>query len=279
MLLNKKTCVVTGANSGLGKELCLKLASNDARVIMLCRNEKRGEEARKDIIKKTSNENVHLMLIDLSSLSSIRNFSRLFKNKCDSVDVLINNAAIYIPKKEYTEENYEKIFTTNYLGPFLLTMLLINQLKNAKKAKIINITCEEHAEGRIRINDLHGEKNFSGWQAYTNSKLANILFTFKLAERLKNTNITVNTVAPGIMKTNFGKGALWMKLLYFFFGCFMKNPSTSAEEIVSILKDPSYDKISGRYFQNNTITRASKNAYNISLQKDLWNLTQDLLRV
>ncbi len=279
MLLDKKTCIVTGANSGLGKALCLKLASNNARVIMLCRNEKRGEEGRKDIIKKTNNENVHLMLIDLSSLSSIKNFSRSFKSKYNKVDVLINNAGMYIPKKEYTEEKLEKIFTTNYIGPFLLTLLLIPQLKKAKKAKIINITCEEHAEGRININDLHGEKKFTDWQAYTNSKLANIFFTFELAERLRNTDITINAVAPGIMKTNFGKRALWIKLLYFFFGCFMRKPSTSAEEIVSILKDPSYDKISGRYFQNNTITCASKNAYNPSLQKDLWDVTLKLVKL
>ena len=185
--MDKKICMITGANSGIGYATSLGLARQGLEIVMVCRSRERGEAAQKEIISRTGNSFVHLMMADLSSQKSIRDFVAEFKKKFNSLHILINNAGISPFKRELSVDGIEMAFATNHLGPFLLTNLLLDVLKSSAPARIINIASIAHRGAKIKINfdDLQGEVNYDGGIAYGQSKLANILYTTgQLVDRL-----------------------------------------------------------------------------------------------
>ncbi len=198
--MSGKICLVTGANSGIGKALAMKLAGYGAKIVLACRDRERGEKAMKEIKEITQNPDVELLIMDLSSQKSVRNGVLEIKSRYGKLDVLINNAGVLLFEKNQCEDGIEKTLATNLLGPFLLTNLLLESFRPF--ARIINVVSEGTTKGEIELGNLNSGKKYNPVLAYSQSKQAEILFTYELAERLKSTNITANCFYPGLVKTN-----------------------------------------------------------------------------
>jgi NAD(P)-dependent dehydrogenase (short-subunit alcohol dehydrogenase family) len=184
--------MVTGGNSGVGKETAVGLASLGGKVVIVCRNKNKGEAAWAEVKAKSRNENVDLMLADLSSFKSVRALARSFKAKYGKLDILVNNAGEILSKRHVTIDGLERTLASNHLGHFLLTNLLLDTIRGGAPARIINITSEAHRGAKIHFDDLQGEKNYSTFRAYGQAKLANVLFTYELARKLEGTGVGVN---------------------------------------------------------------------------------------
>lgn len=192
--------VVTGANRGIGQATALELARQGAIVVMVCRHAERGRAAQHAIIDATNNSKVHLHLADLSSQASIRHLAAELTAAYPYLTVLVNNAGVYLPQRQVTEDGLEAMFATNHLAYFLLTHLLLDHLRRAETARILNITAPSTT--RLNFEDLQGEQGFRALWAFGASKSANLLFTLALAERLAGSGVTVNAVHPGLVRSN-----------------------------------------------------------------------------
>jgi NAD(P)-dependent dehydrogenase (short-subunit alcohol dehydrogenase family) len=201
--INGKVVIITGANSGIGKETAIDLAKRGGKVYIACRDIKRGEDALKEIKEKSGTDNVYFLQLDLASLDSVREFSRKFHELESQLHILINNAGVMACPKSLTKDGFEMQLGTNHLGHFLLTNLLLHLLKASSPSRIIVVSSLFHIVGKIRKNDLFGEKFYFRWFAYASSKLANILFSNELAKRLEGSGVTVNSCHPG--KKSFEK--------------------------------------------------------------------------
>ena len=205
-MLTGKTVIITGANTGIGKETAIELAKRKAKVILACRNPERGREAERDVRIKSGSEDVVYRHLDLASLSSVHEFSKSILQEETHIDILINNAGIMACPQWRTEDGFEMQFGVNHLGHFLLTNLLLDKLKEAPSARIINVAslgykyCKE-----VKFHDLNSEKDYKPHSVYYHSKLANVLFTRELARRLIGTNVTANSLHPGVIRTELGR--------------------------------------------------------------------------
>jgi protochlorophyllide reductase len=199
-----RVAIVTGANSGLGYETSLALAQKNATVIMACRNLKKGEAALRDVRSKAPNASVELMQLDLGDLSSVRSFAEGFQSKYDRLDILINNAGIMAIPRSETKDGFETQFGVNHLGHFALTGLLINLLLKTENSRVVSVSSSANYRGTINFDDLMGEKEYTRWGTYAQSKLANVLFANELQRRL--TAIGADTISlsahPGLAATN-----------------------------------------------------------------------------
>ena len=275
--MKNKLVLITGANSGIGKATAIKLATMGAHIVMLCRNKERGETARQDIIQTSGNKNIELILIDLADLSSVRKAAEDIKAKYDHIDVLINNAGGYFTERKTSKDGYECTFAMNHLGHFLLTNLLLDELKAAVNARLINLSSDIHKKGHINFDDLMTEKKYKGFGVYSHAKLANILFTNELARRLQHTNITVNTLHPGMVRTNFTANSdRLIKFLMTIMGRFLKSPEKGAETSVYLASSKDVAGISGKYFVNRKEKKSSPESYDEKVAKKLWKVSCEL---
>ena len=200
--LDGKTVIITGANTGIGLETAVDLAKRNARVILACRSVERGETAVVEVRKRSGNNNVVFVQLDLASLDSVRKFSTRVLEDEPRIDILINNAGVMaIPKRTLTQDGFEMQFGTNHLGHFLLTNLLLDCIKEAPSARIVNVSSRGSERGILALDNLNSEKSYSQWAAYEASKLANVLFTRSLAKRLEGTGVTANVLHPGVIVT------------------------------------------------------------------------------
>lgn len=205
--LSGKTVIITGANTGIGKETAIDLAKRKAdRVILACRNDSLGKKAVEDVKKASRNENVEYRHIDLASLASVRKFAQGILDEGIPVDILINNAGIMRCPYWKTEDGFEMQFGVNHLGHFLLTNLLLERIKQSPNARIVNVSSKAYLRcSGINFDDINSEKSYDPGKAYGQSKLANILFTKVLAEKLRGTSVTTNTLHPGVIWTELGR--------------------------------------------------------------------------
>jgi NAD(P)-dependent dehydrogenase (short-subunit alcohol dehydrogenase family) len=275
--MNGKLCVITGANSGVGKATALGLARMGATIVLACRNEERGETARQDIVEESGNPSVSLALLDLANFDSVRSFANSLPHKFSRLDVLVNNAGIYTSKRIVTANGFESTFQVNHLGHFLLTNLLLEQLKASSPSRIVNVSSEAHWTGHINFSDLQGERRYHGWSAYSQSKLANILFTYELARRLTGTGITVNCVHPGTVRTNFarhngGVVGLGVRVL----APFMLSPEEGAKTVIMLASAPEVECVTGKYFASESETSSSNESYEPAVAKCLWDVSTEL---
>lgn len=194
--------IITGANTGIGKETAIDLARRGGKVYIACRDPVRGVEALKDIQDKSESTNVYFLQLDLGQMESIRQFTKKFRSAEDQLHILINNAGIMACPRSQTRDGFEAQIGTNHLGHFLLTNLLLDLLKNSAPSRVITVSSLYHIFGFINKNDLNSEKHYWRWLAYAQSKLANILFARELARRLEGTQVTSNALHPGCVNTD-----------------------------------------------------------------------------
>lgn len=275
--MNKDTVVViTGANSGMGKATAIALAKKGAKVVLVCRNRVRGEVALEEVRMLTGNDQVQLMICDLGSQHSIREFCTVFRREYQRLDILINNAGVVLPGRYETADGFELQLGVNHLGHFLLTNLLLDLLKESTPSRIINVSSGAHKIGRIHFDNINLTNNYTLWRAYGQSKLANILFTYELARRLEGTGVTVNCLHPGAVATSMGInrdsgfGTFVTKLLKPFF----QTAEKGAETAVYLATSDGVKFVSGKYFYRKKAIRSSKGSYDREIAEKLWQLSE-----
>lgn len=272
----KKTVLITGANSGVGKALALLCAKDRFNVVMVCRDKLRGENAKKEIIEKSKSDAVSLLIADLSSMEAIYNLAQELKSNFDRLDVLVNNAGLSLPRRELSKDGYEKVFAVNHIGYFYLTNLLLDCLKLQKNSRIINISSQAHQP--IDFNDLMSEKDYKQYKTYGRSKTANIMFTYELAERLKQTNITVNCLHPGVVRTNIYDNVPFpANLLISIMKPFFLSSESSAKYIFPLINSDKYVNTTGKYFVKGKEKESKHFTYNKEDWQKLWELTENLI--
>lgn len=267
-----KICLITGANAGIGKATALGLARMGATIVMVSRNQARGEEARKEIQAQSGNNNVHLLQADLSSQQSVRQLVQDFQQQFSQLHVLINNAGGYYGRRSETVDGLETTFAVNYLAPFLLTNLLLDTLKASAPARVINVSSMAHAYGRFNIEDLQSRQHYGGMQAYGQAKLALILFTYELARRLEGTGVTVNALHPGFVASNFGKnnsGSLFERL-FALATIFAINTEEGAKTSIYLASSSDVEGVTGKYFVKRASKKSAVATYDEALQQQLW---------
>ena len=274
-----RVCVVTGSNSGIGKETALALATLGATVVMVARNQDRGQKTLEEIISKTGNRSVSLMLCDMSSMASIRSFVAEIKKKHSQLNVLINNAGAEFAKRQITPERFEQTFAVNYLAPFLLTYELLDLLKASAPSRIINVSSGLAKNGKIDFDDLQNQKNYKGMQAYSNSKLMLMMFSYALSRRLSGTGVTVNVLMPGFVATNLGKnsGSLKSALMFAMVRPMQISAKKGAETSVYLASADEVKEISGKCFAKKKQAETCPVSYDQEIQERLWNKTIRLL--
>jgi len=275
MSMEGKRCIITGANSGIGKATAISLAKMNATVIMLCRNKERGEEAQKEIIELTGNNNIDLFICDLSSQKEIRNFVPEFKSKYQNLHVLINNAGVMLSKRNISVDGFEMNFAVNHLAPFLLTNLLLDILKKSAPSRIINVGSAAHRMGKIDFEDLQREnKKGRPMGLYGSSKLAMTLVSYELSRKLEGSNVTVNVVHPGLINTNLGRDR--SSTSKGFAKKFFKSPEIGAETSIFLATSPEVEGITGKYFTKKKTKPSSKESYNEEYAKRLWEISLEM---
>ena len=271
-----KVCIVTGANSGIGRATAVGLAKIGATLIMLCRDNACGEEALNDIISVSQNDSIELMMCDLASQQSIRQFAKNFKQKYENLHVLINNAGVNYNRRIITEDGLETTFAVNTLAPFLLTNLLLDTLQSSAPARVINVASKMQSK-KIEFDNLQGEKHFSFMQSYGQSKAALITLTYEFARRFSDIGVTFNCLHPGGVNTKIAKnlkgisGAISRNTMKFF-----KSPEEGAETSLYLATSPEVEKISGKFFENKKEIQSKDVTYDESIAKQLWNACIDL---
>jgi NAD(P)-dependent dehydrogenase (short-subunit alcohol dehydrogenase family) len=275
-----KVCLVTGSSSGMGLVTARELASMGARVVMLCRNRAKGEAVQARIKAESSNAQVDLIVADLSELSQVRRAAHAFTQNYTRLHVLINNAGGMNAERKVTSDGLEATFVTNYLAPFLLTQLLLDVLKASAPARIINVSAPAHKIGKINFTDLQSEHRYNALTAYAQAKLAQIYFTYDLAERLKGTGVTVNALDPGHVVTNFNnssKGIMHFiaELIYLFDG---RSPEKGAQTTLYLAISPEVESVSGKYFLNCKQIPSSRQSYDVAVRQRLWSVSETLIQ-
>jgi len=272
-----RVCLITGANSGIGKATALELAGMGATLVIVARDKQKGENAMSEIRSDTGNNSIELLLADLSSLQSVRELAQQFQAKYSKLHVLINNAGLFNQRRHVTPDGYEATFAINYLAPFLLTNLLLDELRSSTPSRIVNVSSVGHYNGHINFDDINMEKNYGGWKAYQQSKLALVLFTRELAKKLQGTGVTVNSVHPGTVATN-----IWsrpMGPLGFIMAVpklFMTSPNKGAETVVYLASSPDAASTSGEYWDKLKVKKSSEESYNEEVGKRLWEVSEKL---
>jgi len=271
-----KIVLITGANSGIGKETTKALAKKGATIVMACRNLTKANPVCETIKQKSGNRQIEVMQLELASLNSIRQFAQQFSQKYQQLKVLINNAGVFCIKKEETQDGFEKTMGTNYIGPFLLTNLLLPLLKQTPEARIINVSSNAYSQGQIDLGDL---QKYHGFKAYASSKLAIVLFTQELAERIKDTGITVNALHPGHVATNIWNmwpGKWYQALLNKIIKWFTIPPEEASQTSIYLASSDEVKGINGKYFDKKKPKEVSSKCKDMQLQKGLWQLSEKL---
>ena len=275
MDINDKICVITGATSGIGRDTAMELARQGMRLVLPVRNMEKGEALRKEIMEVTGNGHADLFACDLESLASVREFADAFLKKYDRLDVLINNAGVWETRRSLSRDGIEKVFAVNHLAPFLLTNLLLGAVQNAPAGRIINVASNAHRAGKIRFSDLEGKKRWNHIRAYTQSKLANILFTRKLAGKLNGEGTTANSLHPGFVQTSlFDRFPGWMMGLL---SPVMLSTQEGAETTIYLAVSPDVDKTSGAYFASKKIRQPAAAARRDADADRLWDVSMEYL--
>jgi len=272
-----KTCLVTGATSGIGFETAARLAELGADVILVARDEARGNKAREEIQQRVPGARLDTMTADLSSLAQVRRLAEDVKQRCERLDVLVNNAGVISTRRQVTVDGFETTFAVNHLAPFLLTNELRGLLVRAGNARVVTVSSAAHKQvRRIPWDDM--ARGVEPGQAYPLSKLLNILFTVELARRLAGTGVTANCLHPGFVRTALGRdvtGALGAMLRLVL--RLRPGPGTGAETSVYLASSPEVAGVTGGYFVKGKRVEPSALARDPAAAARLWTLSEELV--
>lgn len=278
--LDDKTVLITGANTGIGKETALDLAKRGARIIMACRDMEKAEAALKEVKEGSGSENVVISKLDLSDTKSIREFAEVINREESKLNILINNAGVMVCPYGKTADGFEMQIGVNHMGHFLLTYLLIDLIKRSAPARIINVSSMAHSWGTINLDDINSEKGYNKNKAYSQSKLANVLFTRSLAKMLEGTGVTAHSLHPGVVQTDLWRHlnsaqAVVMKMV----SPFTKNSVQGAQTTIYCAVDPELATKSGGYYSDCAPASCSRVASDDDLAKKLWDISCQMLNI
>jgi NAD(P)-dependent dehydrogenase (short-subunit alcohol dehydrogenase family) len=277
-LMAGRTVLVTGASGGIGRATALGLATMGARLAITGRDRERTEGAAREI-RATGRGRVDVLVADLSSQTEVRRLAAEVLEAHPRIDVLVNNVGGYWNSRHVTADGLEHTFALNHLAPFLLTNLLLDRLKRSATARVITVSSNAQAMGRIDFDDLQGERSYSGARAYNQSKLANVMFTYELAKTLQASGVTANALHPGVVNTSFGaedpRGI--QRLLLPVVRPFMKSPAQSAATSIHVASAPDLEQVTGSFFANSRPKRSSKRSYDQVAAARLWQVSAELV--
>jgi len=274
--LKGKTVLVTGGTNGLGLVTARELARMGAQVTIISRNAEKCA-AVAEAIKTATGNPVEFIAADLSTLAGIMQAAATFKQRHTHLHVLVNNAGALFARRQLTSDGYEMTFALNHLNYFLLTILLLDILKASAPARIVNVSSHAHEGASLDFDNLQGEKHFSGMQAYGQSKLANILFTYELARRLEGSGVTVNALHPGFIATGFARNnGIFYNLGMKVIGLFIRKPDQGALTSIYLASSPEVEGISGKFFVDCKAVDSSPLSYDQALAQKLWQVSLEL---
>ena len=275
--IKEKNVLITGATSGIGKAAALKLSSLGAKICFIARNEKKAEDLAKEI-ENLSDMIPYSIIADLSSQKEIKRAADEFKSLNIPLHILLNNAGLINMERKETVDGFEEVFALNHLAYYSLTQLLLDNIKNGSPSRIVNVSSGAHAFVKgFNFDDVQSLSSYKPFQVYGYSKLANILFTKKLASLLKDENVSVNCLHPGVVGTAFGQnnGSL-QKVLFFIAKPFIRSPEKGAESSVYLCSSPEVSNTTGEYFYNCKIEKTTKWARSEEDAERLWLLSREL---
>lgn len=274
---NSRVCVVTGATSGIGKVAALSLAQQGFKMLLVARSREKGESVQRAIQAVLPDSAPELFVGDLSSQQSIRTLVKDIRSAHRHIDVLINNAGGIFGNRVLTAEGIEHTFALNHLGYFLLTNLLLDPLRAAGEARIINVSSQAHRFSKLDLDHLNSNGKYNAMEAYAQSKLANILFTYELSRRLADTRITANALHPGAVRTNFGRELPGVVGAFFrHFGFLLRSAEKGAATMVWLASSDQVAGVTGKYFLDKREIRSSRISYDVSLARQLWDASAEL---
>ena len=272
--LDGKIVIITGANTGIGKETAIDLAKRGATVVMACRDSRRGEKALEDVKNLSGSPNVFLRILDLASLSSIQRFASKFLEEFDALHILINNAGVMMCPQWKTEDGFEMQFGVNHLGHFALTNLLLKHMVKTK-GRVINVSSMIHVYGVINFDDVNLEKSYGKVKAYCQSKLANVLFTKELQKKLADSGITTYSLHPGAVQSDLQRHVFYFQYLPRFLG--VKNVREGAQTTIYCATKEGLEEHAGKYFKEcHVATSSNKAVFDDAQAKKLWELSEKM---
>lgn len=275
--MNGKICMVTGATGGIGAVTAQALATQGATVVVVGRSKEKSVATVARIKERTGSPTVEFMLADLSVQNEVRQLAEQFRSRYRHLDVLVNNAGAIFRKRQETVDGIEMTFALNHLSYFLLTNLLLNTIKASAPSRIINVSSESQRRAKMNFDDIQGRKKYSAMNAYGQSKLANVLFTYELARRLEGSGVTVNTLHPGFVATNLGENmegifGLFVRLLHLF----AISSEQGAQTSIYLATSPEVEDVTGQYFEKQKAVQSSKISYDKAVAKKLWQVSTEL---
>lgn len=273
-----KICVVSGATSGVGLEALKQLAKGGAHIVMVARNLKKAENV-KILLHKDYSVSIDIVIADFSDLEQVREAANLIVKQYPVIDLLVNSAGLHSTKRHLTKDGNELVFQANHIAPFLLTMLLLDSIKKSEQGRIIQVNSEGHRFGGLNINDLTWDKRpYIGLRAYGASKTAQLMTVMYLAKELKETNVTINAMHPGGVRTNIGSnnGWLYRAWLHGVVWHFLKDPVISGDALYYLSASPKVNQVSGRYFNLTIDEKPMPHALDKDMGNQIWNISLKL---
>jgi NAD(P)-dependent dehydrogenase (short-subunit alcohol dehydrogenase family) len=273
-----KTVVVTGANQGIGKVSALELAKLGADVVLVCRNADKGRAAVEEIRVAAPSSKIDLVVADFASLSDVWRAADEIQAIHPRLDVLLNNAGLIVPTRRETVDGLEETFAVNHLAPFLLTTRLLDALRSSPSARVVTVSSTAHRGAKMNWDDLQATRRYRSFKVYGQSKLANILFTYELANRLKGSTVTANTLHPGVIASGFGQSYPgWLSAVIGLAKPFMLSNADGAKTSIFLASSPEVEDVSGKYFDKCRAVKSNEASYDVESQKRLWSISEELV--
>ncbi len=275
----RRVIIVTGATNGIGFVTAKELARQGAHVVLVGRSHERLNHAVTQIQSVYADASLNTICADLSSQQEVLRVAETLKSAYAHIDVLINNAGAYFTSRQLSVDGIEMTWALNHMAPFLLTTSLLDTLRASAPARVITVSSMAHTWANINFDDLQGAQRFSGWNAYGQSKLANILFTYELADRLQQSEVSVNCLHPGFVATGFAhNNTHWFaKVNGLLQKMFAVSPEKGAETSVFLATEPSVAHVTGRYFVDSKAVPSAKISYDVTSRRRLWDVSQKMI--